>query len=163
MSKRFYTLRQGKSRFITGLARGGQVLFGNTVHDIVAHWFDREGLFLGLERFPMAVAPPTFSGTTIYRTGREYHRQVDTEVAAVKQRLGFMPANICVQAFDSEEAGILDLPAEYEEYLKSPESYSTEDRDFFQEAIEKWRREGNFVFSWYEEIWVSATGEVIAT
>jgi len=163
MSGRLYTLRQGQRRFIAGRARGKQVLLGNTVHEIVAHWFDMEGVFLGLERFRMAVDPPTFPGTTIYKTGSEYQRQVDAEMAAVKQQLGFVPADIHVCGFDSEEAAILDLPGEYEEYLESPESYNPEDREFFEEAIQKWKREGNFVFSWYEEIWVSAAGKVIAT
>lgn len=37
--------------------RGKQLLLGNTVHEIVAHWFDMAGRFIGLERFRAAVDP----------------------------------------------------------------------------------------------------------
>src|SRR5262245_9175924 len=120
MGERLYLFRHDQGYFETGLARGKQVLLGNSVHEIVAHWFDMEGRFLGLERFPMAVDPPTFPGTTIYRTGSEYHLEVDAEMLALKEQLGFQPADIRVRAFESEEAAIADLPGEYEQFLKSP-------------------------------------------
>ena len=96
------------------------MLLGNTVHEIVAHWFDMAGQFIGLERFRMAIDPPSLPGTTLNRTEREYQRAVDAEMAAVKQRLGFQPADIRVQAFESEEATIADLPGEYQQFLESP-------------------------------------------
>src|SRR5262245_39539812 len=54
MGERLYSLRHGQGYFDTGLARGQQVLLGNTVHEIIAHWFELEGQFLQVERFPMA-------------------------------------------------------------------------------------------------------------
>src|SRR5262245_30251813 len=110
MGERLYTFRHDQGYFEAGLAQGKQVLLSNTVDEIVAHWFDMEGPFLGMERFPMAVDPPTFPGTTIYRTGSEYHRAVDAAMAALKERLGFRPAEIRVRKFESEEAAIADLP-----------------------------------------------------
>jgi hypothetical protein len=50
MSERLYTIQQGERRFIAGLARGKQVLLGNKVHEIVAHWFDMKGLFHSADR-----------------------------------------------------------------------------------------------------------------
>jgi hypothetical protein len=163
MSERLYPLRNDQGNFETGVARGKQVLMGNTVHEIVAHWFDMEGRFLGLERFHMGVDPPTFPGTTIYQTGSEYHRQVDVEVEALKQHLGFVPADIRVRAFDSDEAGIVDLPGEYEEFLQSPESYSPEDRKWFEGYIKEWRAKGQFALYWHGEFWLSAEGQVLSS
>jgi hypothetical protein len=111
----------------------------------------------------MAVDPPTFPGTTIYCTGSEYHGEADAEMAALKERLGFEPADIRVRRFDSDEAGITDLPGEYEEFLESPASYSPEDREWYEGVIAEWRREGRFALYWCGEYWVSADGEVLSS
>jgi hypothetical protein len=143
------------------LACRKQVLLGSVVPAIIAHWFDLEGRFLGLERCPVAVDPPTFPGTTIYRTDAAYHRELDLEMAALKERLGFESADIRVQAFKSADACITDLPGEYEEFLRTPESFSPEDRDLLEGFISQWRREGRFVLEWHVEHWMSAEGEVL--
>lgn len=161
MNGRLYTFRDDQGYFEAGLARGKQVLLGNTVHQIVAHWFDMEGRFLGLEQFPMAVDPPTFPDTTIYRTGSEYHRAVGAEMAALKGQLGFQSAEIRVQAFESEEASITDLPGEYEQFLESPDSADPEEREHFLRYITEWRAQGRFVLNWYVDYWLSADGRVL--
>jgi hypothetical protein len=162
MAERLYTLRPDQGYFDTGRAHCKQVLLGTTVHEIVAHWFDMEGRFLGLERFPMAVDPPTFPGTTIYQTGSEYHRQANAELAALKQRLGFSPGDIQIRAFESEEAAIVDLCGEYEEFLESPESYAAEDRKWFEGYISEWRAKGRFALCWQGEYWLEADGQVFS-
>lgn len=162
MGERLYTFRHDQGYFEAGLARGKQVLLGNTVHEIVAHWFDLEGRFLGLERFPMATDPPTFPGTTIYRTGTEYHRAVDAEMDALKGQLGFRPADIRVYAFESEDAAIADLPGEYEQFLESPESADADEREHFPQYIAEWRAEGRFVLNWCVDYWLSADGRVLS-
>src|SRR4051812_42757019 len=118
MSERLYSIRQGQGYFEVGLARGKQVLLGNTVHEIIAHWFDLEGRFVGLERFRMAVDPLTFPGTTIYRSGSEYQREVDAEMARLMRQIGFRPGDIRVKSFESEEAALSDLPGDYEHFLE---------------------------------------------
>ena len=45
MGEGLFTLRHDQGYFETGHARGKQVLLGNTVHEIVAHWFDMAGRF----------------------------------------------------------------------------------------------------------------------
>jgi hypothetical protein len=161
VNERLYTIRHDQGYFTTGLAGGKQVLLGNTVHEIVAHWFDLEGRFVGLERFQMGVDPPTYPGTTIYQTGGEYQAREDTELAALKRRLGFQPADIRVQVFESEEASIVDLPGEYEEFLESPEAADAEEREFFPEYIAEWRAKGRFVLNWSVDYWLSADGRVL--
>jgi hypothetical protein len=162
VSDRLYTFRHDQGYFETGQARGKLVLLGNTVHEIVAHWFDIAGRFIGLERFRMAVDPPTFPGTTIYRTGSEYQRQVDAEMAGLKTQLGFQPSDIRVYAFESEEATIRDLPGDYERFLESPESADPEEQKHYPRHIAAWRAEGCFVLNWYEEHWLAADGRVIS-
>jgi hypothetical protein len=162
MGQCLYTFRHDQGYFDTGLARGKQVLLGNTVHEIVAHWFGMDGRLIGLERFRMAVDPPTCPGTTIYRTGSEYQREMDAEMAALKQRLGFQPADIRVQAFESEEAAIADLPGEYEQFLESPESADPQEQEHFPGYISEWRAEGRFVLNWCVDYWLTADGRVIS-
>jgi hypothetical protein len=161
MGGRLYTFRHDQGYFEAGLARGQQVLPSSTVHEIVAHWFDLDGRFLGLERFRMAVDPPTFPDTTIYRTGTEYHQAVDAEMSTLKEQLGFRPAEIRVCMFESEEAAIADLPGEYEQFLEAPESADPEERDYFLWHIAEWRAEGRFVLCWCVDYWLSADGRVL--
>lgn len=162
MSERLYRLGQGQAAFETGTAAGQQVLLGHTVHDVVLHWFDGDGRFLGLERVGMDVLPGTFPGTTIYRTDAAYWDRARSAVGAVKERIGFAPADILVRAFESDEAAIADLPGLYEEFLESPESFDDEARESLPGAIRAWRDEGRFVLSWYEDYWISESGEVIS-
>ncbi len=162
MRERLYTLSHDQGYFETGLARGRQVLLGNTVHEIVVHWFDMEGHFLALERSRMAVSPPTFPGTTIFQTGGEYRSVDDDEMARLKERIGFQSADIRVRAFESEEAAIADLPGEYEQFLESPESADPEAREQLAVEIAGWRAEGRFVLDWCVDCWISSDGEVIA-
>jgi hypothetical protein len=110
----------------------------------------------------MLVDPPRFPGTTIFKTGDEYHRAVDAEMTAVKDRLGFRPAEIRVRAFQSEEASIADLPGEYERFLEMPESVDPEERMHFLRFIAEWRAEGKFVLDWCEDYWLSRDGRVLA-
>ena len=154
MGERLYILRHDQGYFETGLAHGKQVLPGNTVHEIVAHWFDMAGQFIGLERFRMAIDPPSLPGTTLNRTEREYQRAVDAEMAAVKQRLGFQPADIRVQAFESEEATIADLPGEYQQFLESPGRPPPKNGSIFQERLRSGeRRAGSFLIG----MWITGS------
>ena len=82
-------------------------------------------------------------------------------MAAVKQRLGFQPADIRVQAFESEEATIADLPGEYQQFLESPGSASPEEREHIPGEIAEWRAEGRSFLDWYVDYWLDADGEVI--
>jgi hypothetical protein len=106
------------------------------------------------------VDPPTFPNTTIYRTGSEYHHAVAAEMAAVKEQLGFLPADIRVQKFESEEA-IADLTGEYEQFLESPESADPEQREHFPQYIAEWQAEGRFVLGWCVDYWLTADSRVL--
>jgi hypothetical protein len=163
MGERLYHLRQGQVVFETGTAQGKQILLATIVQDILLHWFAPDGAFLGLERHRMAVAPDTYPATTIYRTGAGYWGLVEREVAALKEKVGFIPGDIAVAKFESEEASIQDLPGEYEEFLHDPEVYSPEDREAFEGYIRRWRQSGSFVLEFSEQYWMSAAGEVEAS
>jgi len=62
--------------------------------------------------------------------------------------------------FESEEASIEDLPGEYQEFLENREKYSKEDQKWFDGYIEKWRGRNCFVLDFYEQYWMSESGEV---
>jgi hypothetical protein len=163
MDQRLYHLRQGQGVFETGTAQGKQLLLASTVHDILLHWFAPDGAFLCLERHRMGVAPGTFPATPIYRTDAGYREQVEREIAALKEKMGFVPGDIAVAKFESEEAGIQDLPGEYEEFLRDPQAYPPEDREAFERSIRQWRESGSFVLEFSEQYWLSAAGKVEAS
>lgn len=142
MQERLYCLRRDQEVFETGMAQGKQLLLATTVHDLLLHWFAPTGEFLGLERRPLSFA------------------QVQREVAALKEEIGFVAGNIAVRKFESEEASIEDLPGEYQEFLDNREAYSEEDRLAFEKYIREWRQANCFVLGFCEQYWMSASGEV---
>jgi hypothetical protein len=161
MDERLFRLRPDPAVFDTGTAQGKQLLLATTVHDILTHWFASDGEFLGLEPFRMPVEPGKFPGTTIHRTGSNYWKQVNREVAELKARIGFVRGDILIRKFESETASILDLPSEYVEFLENRKEYSDEDRAAFNEYIRKWRQAKDFVLEIYGiEYWMDEAGEV---
>lgn len=167
VGERLYPLRLGTGWHIEcGRCGGRQVLLGFTHigHCFVLHWFAADGRFLGLERVPVAAAPPPrHPGTTIFRHDPAFERAKAAELAALKERLGFRAGDIAVHRFESDEACIQELSGEYEEYLQSPESFSPEEREALAEDLAAWHRKGYFALAWHEEYWLSQDGQVVAT
>lgn len=167
MDERLYPLRLSPGWHI-GCGRCGerQVLLGFTHlgHGFVLHWFDAGGRFLGIERVPLAAAPPPpRPGTTIVCHDPAFERAVTAELDALKDRLGFRAGDIAVRRFESDEACVRELSGEYEEYLRSPETFRPEEREALAEGLAAWRRAGHFVLAWHEEYWLSRDGRVVAT
>jgi hypothetical protein len=162
VGEQLYRFRHGEGGFELGTASGKQLLIGSTVHHVVLHCFDPDGRFLELEKLPMAVAPDTFPGTSIYKTDAIYWRQTESEIEAIKARIGFVPADILVREFKSDEASIEDLPLEFADFLQSPDSYDEADCKSIEAAIRQWRERGCFVLSWEENFWIAGSGEVIS-
>lgn len=160
MTERLYNLRHGQVVFETGTAYGKQLLLAATVHEILLHWFGSDGAFLGMDRHRMAVAPAAFAGTTVYQTDSRYWDEVERELSALKESIGFVPKDIAVRKFESEEASIEDLPGEYEQFLHDPRSYSPEERETIEKCVRQWRESGRFVLDIYEQYWISSAGEV---
>jgi hypothetical protein len=162
VDERLYRLPHGQEYFEAGTAAGKQVLLGNTVHHVVLHWFDSEGRFVEVWRFQMAVDPEKYPGKSIYRTDAAYWQQVKSEIETIKARIGFVPADILVRKFESEEASIEDLPGTFADFLRSPHAYDEADRKSLEDAIRYWHEQGCFVLSWGEDYWLSGSGEVIS-
>jgi len=154
MGEQLYRLQQGQGVFETGIAQGKQLLLATTVQDILLHWFALDGRFLGLERRRLTVVSATPQASL------EYWERVEREVAALKESLGFVSADIAVAKFESEEASIEDMPGEYEEFLRAPQAYPAPDREAFESYIRRWRQAGSFVLGFSEQYWISASGEV---
>jgi hypothetical protein len=165
MDERLYPLQHDQGVFETGMAQGKQLLLANTVSEILLHWFAPNGEFLELERYDIPPAQPggrvwdVKTGTVISeRLG--YGERVEREMAALKQRIGFVPGDIAVRKFQSEEACIEDLPGEFQEFLMKRETYSEEDKQAFDKYIQEWRHGNCFVLEFTEQYWMSAEGEV---
>jgi hypothetical protein len=166
LNYRLYPIQHDQGVFDTGLAQGKQLLLANTVDEILLHWFAPTGEFLELERYPIPNEVPgrrvwdTKTGTVISETASGYWAKVEREMTALKQRIGFIPGDIAILKFQSEEACIEDLPGEFEEFLMKREEYSEPDKKAFDKYIEDWRRGNCFVLEFTEQYWMSAEGEV---
>jgi hypothetical protein len=166
MSDRLYPLQHDQGVFETGTAQGKQLLLANTVDQILLHWFAPTGEFLELERYPIPDEVPgkwvsdAKTGTRIFQPASGYWQKVEHEMTAIKQRIGFVPGDIAIHKFQSEEACIEDLPGEFQEFLMKREEYSDADKKAFDKYIEDWRRDNCFVLEFTEQYWMSAEGEV---
>jgi hypothetical protein len=163
---RQYPLRQGQGYFEVGVATdGSQILIAHTVSDLFVFRFNRQGKYLGRETVTMDVSPPRHPGSGVVMADAAYWDQVQSEIEAVKRRIGFSPGDILIQKFSDDEvyAGIDDLPGEYEQFLQSPESADEADRAAMEDAIREWRAAGWYVLVfWGGEYWMSAEGEVLS-
>jgi hypothetical protein len=165
MDERLYRLRPDQAVFETGTAQGKQLLLSFTVREISLHWFAPDGAFLELERIPVepATMPPghrVWQAGKVVAEGLHWEERVERQLAALKERLGFVPCDILIRKFESEEAGIFDLPGEYVQFLENAEEYSEEDRQAFEAYIQKWRQARDFVLVYNEEYWMNEAGEV---
>jgi hypothetical protein len=165
MNDRLYRFLPDQGVFETGMAQGKQLLLADTVSDILLHWFAPNGEFLEMERIPIepATMPPgqrQWRDGKVVAEGLNREERVKRQLAALKERIGFVPGEIAVRKFESEEAGIDDLPGEYQEFLDNREDYSKEDQKYFDGYIRDWRRDNCFVLNFYEQYWMSESGEV---
>jgi hypothetical protein len=168
MNERLYRFRPDQAVFETGTAQGKQLLLANNYYlqEILLHWFAADGKFLELERVPIPQGPiqitvrdkPELHAQVVWL--RSYQEKVDHQLAQLKERIGFVPGDIAVRKFESEEAAIFDLPGEYVQFLENRETYSEEDQKRFDGYIRKWRERNNFVLECCNEYWMSADGEV---
>jgi len=165
MDERLYRLRPDQAVFETGTAQGKQLLLANTLSDIHLHWFGPDGEFLELQRIPIepATIPPghrQWQVGKVISEGLNWKERLKRQLTALKEQLGFVPGEIVICKFESEEAGIHDLPGEYVQFLENPEEYSAQDRQAFEGYIQKWRQAKDFVLAFYEEYWMNESGEV---
>src|SRR5436305_11498884 len=136
MNNRLYPLRHDQGVFETGTAQGKQLLLANTVSEIILHWFAPNGEFLEQERIPIepATMPPghrQWLAGQVVSEGLRWEERIKRQLAALKERIGFVPGDIAVRKFESEEAGIYDLPGDYVQFLENRETYSREDQKAF--------------------------------
>jgi hypothetical protein len=154
--------------FETGTAQGKQLLLATNVVDVLLHWFAPGGEFLAMERIPIdpATLPPghrQWLDGKVIAEGFRWEERVKRQLAALKEQLGFVPCEIAIRKFESEEACIYDLPGEYVQFLENPEAYSEEDRQAFEGYIQRWRQAKDFVLEFCNEYWMNASGEVTSS
>ena len=54
--------------------------------------------------------------------GLNWKERLKRQLTALKEKLGFVSGEIAIRKFESEEAGIYDLPGEYVQFLENPEA-----------------------------------------
>ena len=142
-------------------------MLATTVEEILLHWFTAKGKFLKLERVPISSAPTPHTvkdkaklHSQVVWGPRSYEEIVGPQLVELKEHIGFVPGEIAVRKFESEEAGIFDLPGEYQDFLDNREDYSEEDQKAFDGYISEFRRSKSFVLEFTEDYWMSESGEV---
>jgi hypothetical protein len=167
MGERLYRFLPDQGVFETGRAQGKQLLLATAVKEILLHWFSAKGKFLKLERVPISSAPTPHTvkdkaklHSQVVWGPRSYEELVGPQLVELKEHIGFVPGEIAVRKFESEEAGIFDLPGEYQDFLDNREDYSEEDQKAFDGYIREFRRRKCFVLEFSEDYWMSESGEV---
>ncbi len=161
-----YPLKKDQGYFWTGAAPDGrQFIIANTVTEIYALSFGRDGAYLGMEGVPLRRPAVRDRSTGIYVTDNDYDRGVERQFDEIRNRLHCRASDILIEAFDEPEAfaGIDLLPGEYQELFDRPEAIEEADRTDLEEVIRAWRESGWFVLVlWGIDYWMSAEGEVMS-
>lgn len=170
MDDRLYRLRPDQAVFETGTAQGKQLLLSANVSQISLYWFTAGGEFLELQRRQIPDGPSggrvwdVTTGTVISEPVSGYWDKLERAMAPLKEQLGFVPGEIAIRKFETEDAGILDLLGDYVQFLANREEYSKEDQQAYDEYIRKWHEAKDFVLAVDgAEYWMTESGEVASS
>jgi hypothetical protein len=85
----------------------------------------------------------------------------------LRSALGVSPGLIRIKSFclPEEELAVYQLPEGWYDFLQNPTdpTLSEEERKQFPVWIQEWKARGQFVFLWYNDLWLDSTGEVVAS
>jgi hypothetical protein len=149
---RMNAIRTRPLTYYTGFtADGRQVLLGWLSNSIVIVFFDAGGTLLKMEEHALDLRKSF---------GPAIEAEVDKKIQAIRERLGIREGPIHVQPFFIENvcAGIKPYPADLQDYLSNPGSYSEEDAQIFRADVERWRAAGNCVLRWGEDYHIDSDG-----
>jgi hypothetical protein len=91
----------------------------------------------------------------------EFQAELARTLHSWQEEVGFEEEPITVKSFFLKDyrIGIQKLPVDCQAFMDNPSSYSQEDQEEFRRDIERWMKEGNFVFWWSENYHLNRDGE----
>jgi hypothetical protein len=151
----------------TGVCTDGQqVVMGLLCPELVAFYFDSQGNLLGREGRRWSDAAGKIAGDRPpYHTfNDEFKALIDAQRKAWQAELGYSPATVRVKQFhdDKYQVGIDILPDHFED-IESRTWLSEEQRQDYAESRAEWLADGNFVWWWARDYYMSADGKVEST
>ena len=160
------TLGNNGVRYWTGRLRNGkQVIIGPSLPNILVYLFDSDGKFFDRRVVQLSPKPRQNKYTNNYIIDASFLFAMEAQIVSIQEDMGFMPQTIEIQQFydDEEDVGIKELPSEFEVFLADPDSYSAEDRNSLEMAVQEWYEKQRFVFVWGDELWISKDGENLSS
>jgi hypothetical protein len=130
---------------------------------LVAYFFAPDGVLLRTEERPWDYPAPRLHGTGPYSIyDPEFRSKLQLQFASWQAEIGFRPEVIWIQAFlDLERfVGIEAIP---EHLLTGEEDEDAAECIEREKALQDWIANGNFVFWWAKDYYMSKDGEVEST
>jgi len=163
---KLFTVQSCEPDFVTGVcADGRQVVMGLLCPNLVAFFFDADGVHSGAEQRTWDTPAPTHPHTGRYLLGDDaFQSALDLQISGWQDELGFVPAPVHIHAFVDQEkwVGVELIP----EHLLPEQIADEEDptrREQLHDIAAEWRDSGWFVWWWAKDYWMNAEGEVEST
>ncbi len=163
---KLFPIQNDEATLATGIcADGRQVMMGLICPQLVAYFFDRDGEIIGGERQQWNHPAPSMGEDGPYQIyDLAFRVAIAEQMKDWQTKLGFKQSKIEIQDFFDDElyVGITLIPdhLELEEIEKTDD---LEERKYFEEDRENWLANGNFVWWWCEEYWMSKEGKIEST
>ncbi|HWT00958.1 MAG TPA: hypothetical protein VN256_11990 [Pyrinomonadaceae bacterium] len=157
-----YSIRGYGDDFETGTtSEGQQVLMGLLCPYIVAYFFSSDGALVGGERREWNRPAPRVGTDGPYQIyDRVFRESLSEQILGWQSELGFTPGVIRVRPFFDDEhcVGIEAFPEHLEDLNESDDGY-----ELLCAERQQWVEEGNFVFRWAKDYYMTRGGEVAST
>jgi hypothetical protein len=168
VGERLFPIQSQGYDFFTGIcADGRQVVMGLLCPELVAYFFDAHGSLVGAQRRTWSDAAADVAGRVPpYRIfNDEFKALIGLQRREWEGELGFRTATIHVKEFFDHElgVGIELLPAYLREIETAPWFRDTQERERAAKLRNRWVEDGNFVWYWAKDYYMSPTGEVEST
>jgi hypothetical protein len=146
------------SVYFAGISKNGeQVLMGFQQPEIITLIFDKDGNLVEIQKRAVkgdSVSDPTDPQSSAFQ-----------EMTQWQNEIGFEPGTIRVLPFSVPELyiSVTDMPAHFEEFVKNPEAFPSDQRKSLEKEITKWKKRRDFVLNWNEEYWLTKNGVLVSS
>jgi hypothetical protein len=164
---RLFRIRNEGDSFFTGVcADSRQGIMGLLCPEVVAVFFDAEGNYLGCEARPWSKEAGDIAGNPPHNIfGVYFQALIAEQMEEWQTELRFRKATIRVKEFwvKGRPVGIEELPSHLRDIETAAWIANEEERQGLRESRDRWLAEGNFVFWWAKDFFMSRKGEVEST
>ena len=163
-----FSIKNDGVDFFTGhCADGRQLVMGLLCPELVTVLFDAEGNYLCSEERPWSAAAAKVAGhKPPYDICNEpFQKLIAAELTEWQNELGYRPGTIRVKTFwaDNHHVGIDQLPYHYRDLETADWIPNEEERREMMASRDRWLADGDFVFWWAKDYFMSKEGDVTST